>query len=482
VDDAERRREANGEGNATPARDGLKVRKQCAEMGWHHLQRRLLRELGRDNTVAPAPLPPYVLRWASGASHPATVSIEDAPDRTARLIATPPALPSATMMHPLTLDWETGDGSTGTLWMSRDGGPETLLARGPGGKFHFPSVAATSGYVFKLYTGAADTELRRSLVLLPAPVASGTGGRRTQARQTAYLARRLAGQRLHLWWYHRFMRALLGRSRHLIWRLPAAISASVRFLCDGPARSLARGLSDALGERSWQARLRIHWSLCYQDEADKLILLQIDKVSPEWAMTHAPIRGTVPPEGAILLSVHHVLRWLSYYPLSVTADSVTNITMEPSPDRPIAFAEADPITQRALLAIHRLRAGGITWRDCHWQRGSREIRRLLRDGGHITFMVDVFIDGWPRAPVFGTPMPVPRGPVWFAEQTGKPIIPFMLVPTRGGWALEFGAPIEPTQEEVARAIEWCVRRAPGMWRRDHATAWLRARSAPQSTR
>ena len=148
--------------------------------------------------------------------------------------------------------------------------------------------------------------------------------------------------------------------------------------------------------------------------------------------------------------------------------------MEPQPDQAIIFVEADAVTQRRLRALQPLRARIAPWRDFYWHSGSREVLRFLRSGGYAVFMIDVFIDGWPLRGVFNKAMPIPQGPIWFAERTNKPIVPFMLIPTHRGWELSVGEPIEPTLEALAAALERCVRDAPAMWRRDHASAWLRA--------
>ena len=221
------------------------TRAQMSARGWQSVQRRLLLELGRDNVVARAVFPPFVLRWMPGASYPTTLATHHARDERAILTVAPSVLDSATMMHPVTVTWETGDGSIGEVWVSRDGGPEKMLVRGPGGTHRIASLAATSGYLFNLYTGENATVLRRSLTLLPAPSASheNDSGRIAPLTLTTHLARRLVQQRLHLRWYGGVVPALLGRFPCPVWRLPASIGASLRMVCDGEARALARGLA-----------------------------------------------------------------------------------------------------------------------------------------------------------------------------------------------------------------------------------------------
>jgi len=302
-----------------------------------------------------------------------------------------------------------------------------------------------------------------------------------QAKLTAHLVRRLLGQRLHLWWYYRVMHMFLKRSPRVIWRAPAFVSACARMVFDDSARALARGLSGALGRRTWRARWGLRWSLCFQYEAEQLLTVQADKLSQEWITNQIRIRGALPPDGAILVSVHHLMRWPSYQRLALSVDHIGNITMEPQLDNLTVLAQVDAVTQRQLRARHGLQQRKNGPRDFYWHNGSREVLHFLAEGGYAIFLIDVFIHGWPPGTVFDKLMPIPRGPIWFAKRTGKPIIPLMLTPARQAWELIVGDAIEPTHDALAQALEECIRRAPSMWRRDHATAWLHAPNVPHAS-
>ena len=57
--------------------------------------------------------------------------------------------------------------------------------------------------------------------------------------------------------------------------------------------------------------------------------------------------------------------------------------------------------------------------------------RLLQEGGYLVIPNDAAIPRWPNYPLLGRDVPLPPGPLWFAEYTGKPLIACVLTP-RGG--------------------------------------------------
>jgi len=68
--------------------------------------------------------------------------------------------------------------------------------------------------------------------------------------------------------------------------------------------------------------------------------------------------------------------------------------------------------------------------------------------------------------LFGKRWLLPPGPLWFAEQSGRPIVPFVLSPTPGQdrpWLLWCGEPIPPTLMALGGALEECIRRSPTAW-------------------
>ncbi len=69
-------------------------------------------------------------------------------------------------------------------------------------------------------------------------------------------------------------------------------------------------------------------------------------------------------------------------------------------------------------------------------------------------------------------MTVPRGAVWFAQHSGKPIVPYMVIPEGLQWRLWIGAVVAPMQQGLCDALEDCIRQAPGSWERFIAMPWM----------
>ena len=52
-----------------------------------------------------------------------------------------------------TITWNTGDGTTGQVYVSEDGAPETLFTAGPTGSAPAPWIQAGKTFEFRLYAG-----------------------------------------------------------------------------------------------------------------------------------------------------------------------------------------------------------------------------------------------------------------------------------------------------------------------------------------
>lgn len=106
------------------------------------------------------------------------------------------------------------------------------------------------------------------------------------------------------------------------------------------------------------------------------------------------------------------------------------------------------------------------------QQAGRKGLRLLAAGGYFIVAADTFSSGAPPHPLLGRDCPLPRGAAWFGQRSGKPVIPYILVPVRARWELWIGAPVPATMEGVARGLGRCIRHAPGSWSRFVALEWL----------
>ena len=85
--------------------------------------------------------------------------------------AASPAAPAATITaspNPVTtgegpgtttITWNTGDGTTGQVYVSEDGAPETLFTAGPPGSAPAPWIQAGKTFEFRLYAGTEHTKV-----------------------------------------------------------------------------------------------------------------------------------------------------------------------------------------------------------------------------------------------------------------------------------------------------------------------------------
>ena len=58
-----------------------------------------------------------------------------------------------------TLTWKTGDGATGQVYVSEDGGPERLFAEGSPGSAPAAWIAAGKTFEFRLYAGTEHAKV-----------------------------------------------------------------------------------------------------------------------------------------------------------------------------------------------------------------------------------------------------------------------------------------------------------------------------------
>ncbi len=276
------------------------------------------------------------------------------------------------------------------------------------------------------------------------------------------------------WWQRRLAWIVLDALLHWwprpIWQCPAAMLAFVRVWRDQNARLLSVALRSALGLPAGRwTDWRLRWSLCYQHQLDLVLMLQADRFTPQWAKEHVRVVGTIPAEGAIFTAPHHVASRVSSLIFAAYGLTVGVVAQQ--------MSEADAPTQRdpsaqylhARLDAHRALAFGD--RSYSMQHGARNALRLLEQGGSIILLGDGFFPQWKWEPFLGTMVPIPDGPAWLAQRTGKSIVPYMTIPRWGGWTLWVGDPIPPTREGLRDALIVAIRHAPGSWLRGIAGLW-----------
>ncbi len=283
------------------------------------------------------------------------------------------------------------------------------------------------------------------------------------------------------WHACRLLLALLRRSPRPIWRLPAALLACAFLAADRGVYPLSRALLAACGlpptpSRRWA----LAWARCFWHVAYRLLYLQGERITPRWLRRHVRIDGALPPGGAILLTMHHRGARLGLLALAARGHRLATIVPHHRPDELRDLAVDSPralYRRQGLLLRRRIYDDRIFGR----REAAREGLRFLDEGGYLVIAPDVF-PLYPHAKemvaLLGRAVAIPRGPVWFARQSGRPIVPLVVVPRGSGWRVRIGEAIPPTQDAVVDALAECIRRAPAGWERPMAMTWLTAPAAP----
>lgn len=76
----------------------------------------------------------------------------------ATITASPNPVPVGQGTGTTTVTWNTGDGSAGQVYVSKDGGAETLFASAGQGSAAAPWIEAGKAYDFRLYAGTEHTK------------------------------------------------------------------------------------------------------------------------------------------------------------------------------------------------------------------------------------------------------------------------------------------------------------------------------------
>jgi hypothetical protein len=87
-------------------------------------------------------------------------SLQNAPDGcNPRLEAIPNPVPAGAHSGASAIDWNTGDGTPGQVWVSSGHGPEALLAQGPHGSQVLNDLESNEVYSVRLYSSTAHQQL-----------------------------------------------------------------------------------------------------------------------------------------------------------------------------------------------------------------------------------------------------------------------------------------------------------------------------------
>lgn len=276
---------------------------------------------------------------------------------------------------------------------------------------------------------------------------------------------------LQRWWYFTMVRHFSRVCPRPVWRPPALALGIIHMVCDRQSRVLnlailrALGMSVSLGNR-W----RLHWSRAYQRQAYLWLLPQSDRITPRWAARNIRFDGCLPPGGAILVSVHHNAMRFAHLTLAARSYRLGMVTSHVHD--PIALAHVDATLRTHWQLTYSGDGRSLGDRRFSRRKAGRKGLRLLAEGGNLIVIADDPTHRTPFSPLLGRAMTVPPGVVWFAQRSGKPIIPFMVVPEGLHWRLWLGEAVAPTQGGLCNALEQCIRHAPGSWQRFVAMSWL----------
>ncbi|MDQ2783956.1 MAG: hypothetical protein M3Y58_03015 [Chloroflexota bacterium] len=248
---------------------------------------------------------------------------------------------------------------------------------------------------------------------------------------------------------------------------------------DADTRRLVHALLPALGIPATRLTYwSLLWARCFWYEADLLLAMQPEQITTDWIRARVRLDGALPPDGAILIAPHHAAG--RYGRLFLASEGVRLGGITGEPQDAAHRVQSDPTFQHLWRLGHtlddRTYVSGVFHR---WEAGQKGLR-LLREGGYLSIVADDFTLGGTSHLLLGREWWLPRGPVWFAQQSGKPIVPCMVIPERRGWRLWIGEPVAPTPEAVIAALEVCICHAPESWNRTLALAWLRHREGERS--
>lgn len=243
----------------------------------------------------------------------------------------------------------------------------------------------------------------------------------------------------------------------------------------GAAAFRALGATNSNQAATWRFAAR-WWS---QRAACAALDYQADQVTRAWAARHVLVSQPPPRGGCILVSIHDFNQRFAFARLATLIDELGIVSLfEPLP-------ENDPRLRTKRLSTDARSQLVARSRFCHEVFGPRVFlprsspRRgleLLRRGGSMIVLVDYL--GREPVSVLGKRWLVPLGPIWWAEQSARPIVPFAISPVSSGkhrWQLWFGEPISPTPRAMGAALEACIRRSPTSWL--HWPAWHAAPAA-----
>jgi len=248
----------------------------------------------------------------------------------------------------------------------------------------------------------------------------------------------------------------------------APLGATLGLLGNRHMRRVAAAAVRAVGQKPTSGAVtRFAWEWWYQRTVDELVAYQADRLTPDWAAQHVLAPARQPPAGSILLSSHQ-------FNLPIAAARAVQLVADlgvVSVIDPLTAGGVDAGADGFLLpARERTRALANFYGQIFDGRiyppavAARRGLELLRGGGSLIVYPDFY--GQVHGSILGRSIPVADGPLWLTRRSGRPIVPFSLIPPRRGeiqWRLWCGEPIEATREALVGAVESAIRRLPTTW-------------------
>lgn len=105
----------------------------------------------------------YTFRLYSGTSHNTVLTSTTVTTSNPSSLSASPNPVICLTSGTTSVDWDTGDGTTGQVWVSVDNGGEELFTQGPSGSATAPWISPGHTYLFRLYAGTAHTTVLRSV-------------------------------------------------------------------------------------------------------------------------------------------------------------------------------------------------------------------------------------------------------------------------------------------------------------------------------
>jgi hypothetical protein len=257
-----------------------------------------------------------------------------------------------------------------------------------------------------------------------------------------------------------------------VWNALAGLAAGAAVLGNGRMRAILRAAMEALGsEPTPQTVGRFTWEWWRQRAVDDLLTYRADCLTTDWAERHVLVPAGPVPQNCIFVSVHQFNLHVAAVRAAALVNELGLVSMVERVERR-QQAPPDGGTAPGFLlnpaerswAISRFQARVFGKRTYPPSVAARQGLELLQRGGSLIVLPDFFGDS--SGTMLGKSIPVSDGPIWWAQHTGCPIVPFVLYPPcqhEPRWRLWWDEPIPATRTALTAALVNCVRRAPTTW-------------------